>query len=78
MDGKGAAGGRTHPGTVRQTWKDGRMMFAKIADFLLGAALARRIDLDHAPNAPLRSPSRARAAHGRHAQLGWIARVGTY
>ena len=50
-------------------------MLHRIADFLLGAGLSRRLDHDHAP---LRSPSRAKGAHVRHESLGWIARVGTW
>lgn len=53
-------------------------MLARLADFLLGAGLSRRLDLDHVPGAPLRSPSRAKGAQLRHEQLGWIARVGTW
>ena len=51
-------------------------MFRCIADFLLGAGLARR--LAAAPAAPLRSPSRAKGAAARNERLGWIARVGTW
>ena len=53
-------------------------MFARIADFLLGAGLARRLDLDHVPGAPMRSPSLGRGAASRHERLGWIARVGAW
>ena len=53
-------------------------MLRTIADFLLGAGLSRRMNLDLVPEAPLRSPSRARGATERHEALGWIARVGTW
>jgi hypothetical protein len=50
-------------------------MFATLADFLLGAALSRR---SATPSAPTRSPSRLQGRMARNAELGWMARVGTW
>jgi hypothetical protein len=49
-------------------------MFHVLADFLLGAGLARR----ESHRAPMRSPSRARHQSARHDALGWQARIGTW
>ena len=47
-------------------------MLASIADFLLGAGLARRAPAAHGPR---RSPSQFRETHDAR---GWMARVGTF
>jgi hypothetical protein len=49
-------------------------MLHVLADFLLGAGLARR----ERTRAPMRSPSRARNQAARHDALGWQARIGTW
>ncbi|MEM8823005.1 MAG: hypothetical protein AAGF30_05280 [Pseudomonadota bacterium] len=50
-------------------------MLTTLADFLLGAALSRRIT---EPHAKLRTPSRLRGEYARHDGLAWMARVGTW